>query len=251
MLLVVELDLSLFPIRLVVAAAAATVLAALPAAAQSTDGLRARVDVRQAPWNAVGKLQAVAGSLRETCTAAAVGARTVLSAAHCLFNIRTRRYFPPSSLHFLEALEGQDFAAAALAEAVVTGMGYDPANPNATRSSDWALITLAAPLAHSDRTLPLASRPPAPGAAIMVGGYGQDNPNVLTADTSCHVLGYVSDGLGRSLIRHDCAATHGVSGAPLLMKTGAGWSIVGINVAHTQAGLIGFAVTLEEVLEHL
>jgi protease YdgD len=25
----------------------------------------------------------------------------VLTAAHCLFNIRTRQYFPPSSLHFL------------------------------------------------------------------------------------------------------------------------------------------------------
>lgn len=226
--------------------AALLVFAAVPARAQPPSA-RTRVDVLEMPWRAIGKLQAVAGSLRMTCTAALVGPRTVLSAAHCLYNVRTRRFFLPSSLHFVVGLEGQGFAAATVAEALVIGPGYDPNDAGATRGSDWALITLAAPMAAGTPLLPVARRLPAAGAAVMVGGYAQDNPNVLTADTECHVTGFAVDGRGRRLILHDCAAPHGVSGAPLLIKGNTGWSIVGINVARARTGAVGLAVTLDEV----
>ena len=102
---------TLRPVVLAIALSAA----ALPAGAQGSASGRARVDVRAAPWTSIGKLQAVAGSLRMTCTAALIGRHTVLSAAHCLFNPRTQHYFLPSSVHFVAGLEGQGFAAAALA----------------------------------------------------------------------------------------------------------------------------------------
>ncbi len=226
------------------ALAALLVAAAVPARTQPSN-TRTRVDVLEMPWRAIGKLQAVAGSLRTTCTAALVGPRTVLSAAHCLYNVRTRRFFPPSSLHFVAGLEGQGFAAAAVAEALTTGPGYDPDDADATRGSDWALITLTAPMPAGVPLLPLGRRLPTAGAVAMIGGYARDNPNVLTADTGCHVTGFAVDGRGRRLILHDCAAMHGVSGAPLLVKGDAGWSIVGINVA--RAGAIGLAVTLDEI----
>ena len=68
--------------------------------------------------------------------------------------------------------------------------------------------------------LPLATALPPPGTAVTVGGYAQDNPNVITADLGCHVVGYVADKKGRRMIHHDCKATHGVSGAPMLAKLG-------------------------------
>jgi protease YdgD len=229
---------------------------AAPLAAQSVlPGLqpegRVRVDVREPPWRSIGKLQAVAGSLRVTCTAALVAPRVVLSAAHCLFNVRSRRYFLPSSLHFVMALEGWRFSDAVLGEAMITGDGYDPDNVGATRGSDWALVRLVAPIASADYLLPLVRGLPPPGTPVMVGGYAQENPNVMTADVDCHVTAIMADGQGRRLLHHDCSATHGVSGAPLLARFGDRWSIVGINVARAKIGTAGLAVTLDEVRRHL
>jgi protease YdgD len=225
-------------------------------AAQGTDAAprrdtRTRVDVREAPWNSIGKLQAVAGSLRTTCTAVLIDPRMVLSAAHCLFNIRTRRYFLPSSLHFVAGLEGQGMVAAALADKVLTGSGYDPDNPAATMGSDWALITLAAPVASAVRALSLNPQSPAAGTAVVVGGYARNNPNVMTADMKCNVVGSAVDAQGGRLILHDCAVVQGISGAPLLVKTDLGWSIVGINVAQARSGGMGFAVAIEQIRPHL
>jgi protease YdgD len=220
---------------------------AQPASAQVEGSTRTRVDVRTPPWNSVGKLQAVSGSLRTTCTAALIGPRTVLSAAHCLFNARTGRYFVPGSLHFVAALEGGAFAAAALARSIEPAPDYDPSEPRHTRGSDWAVIELAGPVSSAGPPLPLAPAVPAAGTEVMVGGYAQDNPNVLTADTFCRVTGLAEDARGRRLLRHDCAATHGVSGAPLLVRTDAGWTIVGINVARSRSGDVGLATTLEGV----
>ena len=53
------------------------------------------------PWRAIGKLQAASENFRKTCTGSLVGPALVLSAAHCLFNPRTGRFFPPGSVHFL------------------------------------------------------------------------------------------------------------------------------------------------------
>ena len=152
---------------------AALCAAALPAAAQSDVSGRTRVDARMPPWNSIGKLQAVAGSLRITCTAARIGPRTVLSAAHCLFNVRTGRYVAPGSLHFVAGLEGGSFAAAALAQSIEPATDYDPAESNLTRGSDWAVIELAGPVAAAGPPLPLAPSPPDAGTDVLVGGYAQ------------------------------------------------------------------------------
>ena len=210
-----------------------------------------RVDVREAPWDSIGKLQSVAGGIRETCTAALVGSRMVLSAAHCLFNRRTRHYFSPLSVHFVAGLEGQSFTAAAMARQLMTGPGYDPENPGGTMGSDWSLIELASDVGNADHVLPLSRRIPPDGTMLMVGGYAQEHPNVLTADLDCRVTGSFVDSQGRRLIRHNCATSRGVSGAPLLVRTETGWSIVGINVAQAKDGANGFAVALGEVWPHL
>lgn len=204
---------------------------------------RARVDVDVAPWRSIGKVQAVAGGLRETCTAALIGPRTVVTAAHCLFNVRSRRYFLPSSVHFLLGLEGSRFTSATIADSFVIAPGYDPEAPGDTRGNDWALVSLAVSVPNQ-QPLELAHVAPAPGTAVMVGGYGQDNPNVLTADTDCHLTGLLRDPGGHALLTHDCRAVQGVSGAPLLVRLGSKWAIAGINVARTRTGTQGFAVPI-------
>ena len=78
-----------------------SLLAGVPHADAGGLDQRLRVDPDAVPWRAIGKLQAVSENFRETCSGTLVGWALVLSAAHCLFNRRTGREFPPGAVHFL------------------------------------------------------------------------------------------------------------------------------------------------------
>jgi len=200
---------------------------------------RIRVDPGAVPWRAVGKLQATAGNLYESCTGTLIAPRVVLTAAHCLFNLRTGRYFPPSSLHFLVGYDGGAYAGHARGVSFVIGPGYDRSRNSA--GSDWATLTIDTPLGDPDRTLTLSDTPPEVGATVMIGGYSQDHPLTLTADPGCRIVARSADANGRMLLRHDCTATHGASGAPVLVRYGTAWRIGGIDVAARKGEAAGIA----------
>ena len=59
----------------------------------------------------------------------------------------------------------------------------------------------------------------------MLGGYQQDRPEALLADTACSVLGLRRDSAGQPMLIHDCAGTRGSSGAPVLAQgPDGGWA---------------------------
>jgi protease YdgD len=207
---------------------------------------RMRVDPNTAPWRAVGKLQATTGNLRTACTGTLIGPATVLTAAHCVFNPRTRTFFSAAALHFLIGFERGAFVGHATGLRLVISPGYDPAQPARTRGSDWALLVIDTPLGTADRVLAISERAPETGTAVAIGGYSADHPNWLTADATCRIVGRAADGDGRPLLRHNCTATHGASGAPVLVRDGAAWRIGGIEVAAERGVAGGTAALVDE-----
>jgi protease YdgD len=171
----------------------------------------------------------------------------VLTAAHCVYNPRTQTNFLPGSLHFLIGYSGSRYAGHAIGVKIETGPGYDAGRVEATRGSDWALISLDTKLGSPDRILPIMGEPPQVGSYVMLGGYQQDHPLVLMADTECRIIERLVDASGRRLLRHNCAGTGGVSGAPLLTEKGGKWYVAGIDVAAQTGVASGVAVVPDEV----
>jgi protease YdgD len=214
--------------------------------------LRARVSPEDMPWRGVGKLQGVDGRLHAACTGALVGPHTVLTAAHCMFNPRTKQPFPPHTLHFLLGFEFEGYAGHAVVVSFVHGAGFRLADTVRTRGADWALLTLDRDIGAPDRILPIRAKPAVAGTGVLLGGYSQMQPYILTASAACKVLAQSLDADGRPVLRHDCETANGVSGAPLLMRDGTSWSIIGVHVAQRQGNIAnGVASMLEQARKRL
>lgn len=198
-------------------------------------GQRVAVDARQAPWSSLVRVQAP-GLAR--CTGVLLAPDRVATAAHCLFSVRLGHFIPPGSVNVLLAHAHGSHAGHAVAARYATASGFDPRRVEATRGADLAVIVLASPL----RGPVLGVSEEIGPAAVVVGGYQQDRPEVLTADLGCRILAQVWDQGGRGLLAHDCAAIRGSSGAPMLRQVGGTWQVIGIQVGARPEGPGGVAV---------
>lgn len=186
---------------------------------------RVVVDVDQPPWDAIAKVQTTIGS---RCTGVLVAPAVVLTAAHCLYNPRTRGMLQPVSLHVLLGFQRDNYRWHRLVARYSVGPGFD-GKKSAPRTSDWARIELAEPVPAALKPLPVAAQLAYSGLPIMLAGYNQDRSQLLMADKDCHV-GIITPQGGGTLLLHDCSATRGTSGGPLLAREGTGWAVVGINI---------------------
>jgi protease YdgD len=202
----------------------------------STDP-RLAVDRGALPWRALARVQTELGG---RCTGVMVGPRQVLTAAHCLVAPRTGQYVQPGSVHVLLGYHLGEWVARGRAASFSASPDYVPRRGPA--GSDWALLTLDAAIAPPDRVLPLLRDPLPPRTPVMLGGYQQDRPEVLLADSGCRLVGTQGAAAARTLV-HDCAGTRGSSGAPLLARGADGrWGVAGVHVSASADLALGHAV---------
>lgn len=199
------------------------------------DSHRSVVDVNTAPWRILGRVQT---SLGGRCTGFAVAPTVMLTAAHCLWLPATRHYIQPRDVHVLMGYVMGQYRLHAQVTHFVIAPGYDPDNEGGTASEDRATLVLDRPVIALEDLVPYGEA--RMGAPAMLVGYPQDRAEVPYGDTACQINGLAVN----QLIHHDCSATRGDSGGPLLVQQPDGqWGIVGVDVLAT-SGRGGFAAPL-------
>lgn len=221
-------------VLLLVAAAALSMLttaqaANIGAAIGPLELHREAVDERSYPWAAVGKLFTEGGN---ECSGVLISRDKVLTAAHCLFNYRTRQYIAAHALHFLVGYRTGRYSAHARISRYEVGAGFDPLRYDQTNDLDWAVLTVVDPLPASIVPLrPRRDAAPSGTKAVLV-GYPQDRAFAMTADRNCELGEKIDDG---RMFVHTCRGIKGYSGAPILVSAAGGEvQIAGIQVATMQ-----------------
>jgi V8-like Glu-specific endopeptidase len=171
----------------------------------------------------VGRLN-IAGT--RFCTATLITEQFVVTAAHCLYNPRTRQRVPDRMMHFVAGLNRGALVAARRVKAshILPDYRYDGTVSLSRLGSDVALLVLEHPIDRDDVN-PVSVAPAAdlPSGPLALVSYSRGRPYAPSIETGARLLGR----RGRVAMM-DFAVTFGASGAPLLTEEGGEKRLFGI-----------------------
>jgi secreted trypsin-like serine protease len=97
------------------------------------------------PWRAIGRVNLRSGGY---CTGTVIGADKVLTAAHCIWNQRTKAWLKPAEMYFVAGGRRGAFVAErrVVSIEIAAGRALSRGKPNSA-ANDWAVLILTKPVA--------------------------------------------------------------------------------------------------------
>jgi len=194
---------------------------------------RLPVNGTHSPWQAIGKIDTAGLFL---CTGVLIDPNHVLTAAHCIWNRNTDEAIRAEDLGFVAGYHREYY----MAERGIKSIRHSPSysfkhrtQPSLKQlSSDWAVLELTSPI-NNIKSIPLSGLSAQnlvstkKQRSITQAGFSGDREYILTADQQCRITKRYKN---IELVGHNCDATKGDSGSPLLIRTNKGFQVVALHV---------------------
>ncbi|EOD3490852.1 serine protease [Cronobacter malonaticus] len=193
-------------------------------------------DPAASPWDAIGQLETESGNL---CTATLISPHLALTAGHCLLSPPDGTPDRPVALRFVSQKGKWRYEIHSIEGRVSPSLGHKLKAdgegwivPSSAAPEDFGLIILRnppsgltpLPLFEGDRAA-LNRALKATGRRVTQSGYPEDHLDALYSHQDCLITGWAQ----RNVLAHQCDTLPGDSGSPLMLRTDAGWQLIGVQ----------------------